>query len=492
MMSRHFYPRIFLSVAVLALAVFLLFYKLGDAPLRIWDESLFAMRAYHMAEMGGYLSNFDQFPGITFYRNLKPPFGTWFQALSFRYFGYSEWALRFPVAIFASLLMLWLILRGHQMAGQSWAGVLAVLILLGSPGFFRDHVARTGDHDAILLLWMMAGLWLCQMLSLPLSPNKRRLYLLMWVLTLFVGFLTKSFFAWMMVPACLVFWIWKGRFSALWRDPFSWGMALLLGASVGLYYWSMERAFPGFIQFESDTVLGRYVKVQDNHQLPWNYYIHAFFASRFFPWWWLLPIHLYLLFRVRDEAFRSSGVLLWLAGVSHLAIITGSTTKLDWYDAPLFPIASLMAGAVVGYLMTSVEVNRWVKGAIAIFALYALLVGLGNSLRTAASPQLINPEEAYQPFMRYLQQERPDLKKYTIYGYEYNGQTGFTSRYWNDHYGYQIAVAVFFPSDGFEAGSYVITCSQEKADRLLQSQEAVNVMAQGGCELWEVKGGVVQ
>lgn len=487
MTKKQLFLRISLSFTVLALVIFPLFYKLGDAPLRIWDESLFAMRAYHTAEVGGYLPNFDQFPGITFYRNLKPPFGTWFQALSYRQFGYSEWALRFPVAIFLSILMVWLVFRGNHIAGQTWAGLTGALILIGSPGFFRDHVARTGDHDGILLLWMMLSLWFCQMLAQPLSQKKRRLLLFLWVLCLLIGFLTKSFFAWIMVPACLAFLIWKRNLQPLWRDGFSWVMVLLLAASVGLYYWNMERVFPGFLQFESDTVLGRYVKIQDNHQLPWDYYVGAFFTSRFSPWWMLLPLHLFLIIRTKNETFKSAGVLLWMAGLSHLAIITGSTTKLDWYDAPIYPIAALMVGATIGYLMEIPRITVWLK--VGIVSLFIIGVGYGysNSLRLASNAQISNPEEAYQPFMRHLQQERPDLKDYTVYCYEYNGQVGFTARQWNEHRGFTIKAVVFFPPDGFTPGSHVVVCSEEKANRLLQDEECVLELEHGGCQLWKVK-----
>ena len=145
-----------LGIVLLAAALWPLFYKLGEAPLRAWDESLFAMRAYYAVEEGGYLPNFDYYPGITFYRNLKPPFGTWWQALSYRMFGYDEWALRLPVAVFSALLVVMLWLWRCAVPELPYSGVAAGLILVLSPGFLRDHVARTGDHDAILLLVMTA------------------------------------------------------------------------------------------------------------------------------------------------------------------------------------------------------------------------------------------------------------------------------------------------------------------------------------------------
>lgn len=139
-----------LGIVLLAAALWPLFYKLGEAPLRAWDESLFAMRAYYAVEEGGYLPNFDYYPGITFYRNLKPPFGTWWQALSYRMFGYDEWALRLPVAVFSALLVAMLWFWRRVAPDLPYSGVAAGWILVLSPGFLRDHVARTGDHDAIL------------------------------------------------------------------------------------------------------------------------------------------------------------------------------------------------------------------------------------------------------------------------------------------------------------------------------------------------------
>jgi 4-amino-4-deoxy-L-arabinose transferase-like glycosyltransferase len=486
MLSKQVFLRRSLILLCFGIAVFPLFYRLGEAPLRLWDESLFAMRAYYMAENGGFLPNFEYFPGITFYRNLKPPFGSWFQALSYRWFGYSEWALRLPIAVFSSLLLAMIFVLGNRVARNAIAGVAAGLILIASPGFLRDHVARTGDHDAILLLLMTAGLFSCFFLAQAESRYRQRLYMTLLGLTLFLGFLTKSFFAFAFCPAFLLFLLWRGKLAVLMRDPFIWGVAVTVGMGIGLYYFRMESTFPGFWQYESDTVLGRYLKVQDGHQLIWNYYLGEFFGKRFFPWFFLLPLHLYLIVRTSSQAFRNFGMLLWLSFIGHFLMITFSTTKLSWYDAPLYPIAALMAGSGIAELFA-----RWksapAKQGIAIAALLPVFVATYlQGLKTIADANPASTEEYYQPFMRKLQAERPDLKQYKVYCYEYNGQVGFTARLLNDQYGYEISVAVYYPEAGFPKDVYIMVCNTEKEEKV-ESKHRVELEAEyGPCRLLHV------
>ncbi len=509
------------GLVLLAAALWPLFYKLGDAPLRAWDESLFAMRAYYAVEEGGYLPNFDYYPGITFYRNLKPPFGTWWQALSYRAFGYDEWALRLPIALFSALLvgMLWFWRRA--VPDLPYSGVAAGWMLVLSPGFLRDHVARTGDHDAILLFLMTAGLLLVYLTERTYAAGqtqRRRLYLGLLGLTLLAGFLTKSFFAFSLLPAFALWLMWRKRLVSLLREPMLWVVVAIVAGGVAAYYALMERAFPGFMSFESDTVLGRYVKVQDGHQLSWNYYIAEFFSRRFWPWWGVLLLHGYLMFRVRnfgfripdsglhrrpptdsgfrisdsglhsrpptDSGFRAFGALLWLSLLVHFVMITFSVTKLSWYDAPLYPIAALMAGSAVQALAE--EFPDWKKMIWIVLAL--LLAGFSvRALRDISQTGPASDDERYQPFMEYLQQKRPDIKAYKVYCHEYSGQTGFTARLLNDQHGYNISVAVYYPEERFARGDYILVCSAEKEERI-QKEHVVEIAEEnGGCKLLLLK-----
>ena len=90
---------------------FPLFLHLGVGPARLWDESLFAMRAGLMAEEGKYLLNYSYWvEGGSGHKNTKPPLMTWVQAGFIKVFGHSELVLRLPIALLATgaiFLMVW-------------------------------------------------------------------------------------------------------------------------------------------------------------------------------------------------------------------------------------------------------------------------------------------------------------------------------------------------------------------------------------------------
>ena len=82
---------------------------LSADALGMWDEGLYAVRAFHMAYHNEYLVNFDQIEGGWNHPNTKPPLFTIIQAGFFRAFGYTELSLRLPIAITVFLMMLFLV-----------------------------------------------------------------------------------------------------------------------------------------------------------------------------------------------------------------------------------------------------------------------------------------------------------------------------------------------------------------------------------------------
>src|SRR4051812_775787 len=81
---------------VLGLAVFLLFFRLGDRPLRNPDEGRYAHIAAAMTETGDW--TVPKLFGIDYLR--KPPLFYWLVAASFKAFGRGEWQARAVPALF--------------------------------------------------------------------------------------------------------------------------------------------------------------------------------------------------------------------------------------------------------------------------------------------------------------------------------------------------------------------------------------------------------
>lgn len=468
----------------LAAAYFPVFLHLDSPPVRTWDESLFAMRAYYTAGTGAYLPNFEHFPGITYYRNLKPPFGTWLQAASFRLFGVSELALRLPVSAFVLATVLLQFFWLKKQTGRRWPGWAAGLILLTSAGYLTPHVARTGDHDAILAFLLLLQLWAGYRLLRAAPPLPRGP---LWLLaaTLLAGFLTKSVVAFFFLPGLLVFALYKRNLGPLLRQPPLYLAAAAVLAGIAGYYLWMETRYPGFLAAVRETVLGRYVAERNQMGQPFWYYFRELAAVRFLPWIVLLPLN-YLLRRRLTPAQRDLSVLLWSAVLGYLLIISFSETKLAWYDASVYPPLALLAGLALYQFDHWVADRRprfrsWAAGGLFLL-LFAPAYAF--TVHRCATARLEGAEEQYAYLMRKLAREFPDLTTYTVYCGPFNGQVAFYTRWYNDRKGYDIRVATNFAEGDFRPGDRVLVCREEKKAALRERFELAAVTGYYGCQLY--------
>lgn len=147
--------RFLLPGAILLLvSVFILFYRLGDAPLHDWDEGIYANISAEMVRSGDYLHM--RLMGEDWLE--KPVFAFWLQAFSFKWFGFTEFAARFFPALagVGSVLLLYGIGR-HLF---SWfVGLWSALLFALSPLFLDYHMARSADHDVLFLFWLLLALY---------------------------------------------------------------------------------------------------------------------------------------------------------------------------------------------------------------------------------------------------------------------------------------------------------------------------------------------
>lgn len=141
---------IFLGCYFTAL-IFLFYYSGRNVPVRIWDEAIYANNALEMAQTHEYFVL--QNNGAPSLYNTKPPLAIWMQSLSMELFGINELAIRLPsiLAVLGIILSLLFFIRRH-FANSAGAAFICGSVLLSSSGFMRDHVAATGDLDALLCL----------------------------------------------------------------------------------------------------------------------------------------------------------------------------------------------------------------------------------------------------------------------------------------------------------------------------------------------------
>ena len=135
------------------------FYGLGELPIVQWDESRLAVNAAEMYQTQEYLvTTYEHQPDLY---NTKPPLMIWLQVLSIKFFGLTEWAIRFPSAL-AGLFTIWLVgLIVFRKTQSVLSTCLAMLILTTSDGLIQLHGSMTGDYDALLVFFLLAALFQC-------------------------------------------------------------------------------------------------------------------------------------------------------------------------------------------------------------------------------------------------------------------------------------------------------------------------------------------
>jgi len=160
--------------------------KVNALPLQIWDEARNAVNAIEMFYSGDFVTR--TFHNAPENYNLKPPLFTWLQVASMNSVGVNELAVRLP-SVFASLCsMILVFFLVFKMTNSTLFGFLASAIMVTSSGFYGTHVGRYGDHDALLLLFVV--LLVCATYLFSITLRKRYVYLI--ALSLLFGVFVKS------------------------------------------------------------------------------------------------------------------------------------------------------------------------------------------------------------------------------------------------------------------------------------------------------------
>jgi len=463
------------TAMMVALAYFPLFLHLDSPPIKLWDESLFAMRAYYMAEEGAYLPDFSLFPGITPFANIKPPMGTAIQALFLRLLGYNELALRLPSALFGIgvIVVLWIGIK--KVAKDFWPGFAAACVLISSAGFVRMHGTRTGDQDVFLAFWMLSGL----LAYFQAAETQKARWIWLTAFCFLCGFLTKSIAAFFFFPGMLAHALLHRRLTPLLKRPAFYAAAALLIGGIAAYYAVMESYLPGFWERASADVFGRFGQEVNRQGQPFHYYFTQFWKAGYFPWLWLLPLA--LLDRSGTPKQQRFKRLLWFALVSHLAIISSSTTKLSWYSLPVYPLlAGLLAMAFIRFARHS---NRVVGSAAIAIGAAAFLFAYAQIVGWAMGYRIETPKEKAALIMEKLRRERPDIKSYLLYTQPFNGQTAYYTQLYKEQYGYDLRLKTYWVDSLLQSGDLVLACLPEKVERTHREYETKLIMAYEECQL---------
>lgn len=324
-----------LIVIVFTFAAFQQCYRIGFEQIKIWDESSGARNAVEMLTGKHYLVVHHN--GKPEHYDVKPPFALWLKVLSYKIFGINEFAVRFPTILAAWMTMIFFIVFFIKWIKSPETALVLLFIVASTNGFMEYHVARHGDPDTLLILFV-TGYFLCFFMVLEKFPKQSFKYLTATGFFAVLAVYTKSVagLAPLAGMAAYALLIPKGR--RLLSKP-----AVYLTAAGGLilimaYYLGRELMDHGYLQNVFRNEMSRLYSYpgQPKHPSP-NYYYKYLTLIGFRSWIILLPLLIIPLVFSKD---RQKQRLIIYSITSAAVYLTGQSftlTKNEWYIAPIYP-----------------------------------------------------------------------------------------------------------------------------------------------------------
>jgi 4-amino-4-deoxy-L-arabinose transferase-like glycosyltransferase len=471
MMNRagawHFIP----ILVLVGLSYFIIFQNLGKFQIRMWDEATYANNAIDMLLNQNPLV--VEHLGQPDLYNTKPPLAIWLQALSMKLFGINEWAVRLPSGLAGLFTILLVYFFGVRVLKSKTIGFVAATILLTTKGFISNHMVRTGDLDAILLFWLTLGIFTFIELVVK-KPEQTRWHFLLLSISLTGGFLTKGIAGFFFLPCMFIISVLFRNYWLYQEKWLYWSAAatLLLCAS---YYGIRESLTPGYLQIVLESEIFRFNEaIMSWHVHPFDYYFQNLKNARFHPYLYILPIIIFSFFVLKTQQFQAFLYLL-LTAVGYFLLISYPEVKLEWYDAPLFPLLSLLIG--LSFIESGLFIFRkqplqrhfrMAKPLLLVTALLFIIKPLKEVLEIVKYPE----EQIYYmdfdgAYLKHLKQNRPDIKKLTVFKQEdhpeHYDQVLFYLRAYNLQHGYDIHLS---HKPNFETAEVVMVCKQNLKDQI--------------------------
>ncbi len=321
---------------VIVIAVVPLFLHLGALPMQLYDEARIAVSAQEMLRTHNWLV--VQYGGHPDMWSVKPPLMVWLQAMSIHLFGMREWATRLPGALASTCTCLVVYLFFAQRKAPL-IGLLSVCVLITSVGFVTLHCSRTGDYDALLTCFTTTY---CLCYYTYTEQGKAR-YLYLTFLFLILAALTKGVAALLLMPALLLFTLYKKQLLTLLKNKHFYVGAACFVLLVAGYYLLREHYNPGYLQAVQQNELGgRYTQALEHNKGVFLYYYNNMLYYQFSIWiWLLLPGAIAGVF-FDDGRYRDLTVYLTLLAVTFFLIISTAQTKLFWYAMPMYPFMAIL------------------------------------------------------------------------------------------------------------------------------------------------------
>jgi len=475
--------RTFLQGFFLLLVAIPLFYNLAGPAIFIFDEAIYANNALEMAMYGDPLVLKNN--GLTDLYNTKPPLVIWLQSLAIQILGPTEWAIRLPSALAALGTAFLLLLFSHRSLKDYRIGLVAILVLVTSSGYLRNHVARSGDLDAMLVFWITFYSLLAFDYLLNPKGKKDKWYFTWIGLGVFLAFMSKSVAGLMPLLGLALAALLQKQLIAILKKPYLYVVAGSVAFACLGYYGLREYAAPGYLD---KVIFSEYRRFTENI-MPWQeqpfgfYWENMWTRSYFMPYLKSLPLAL-VLGLWGGEKKEAQGVLnafTKMAAVfclSYFLLISYPSVKLNYYDAPLYPFLSLLIG--VGLVQFWKILESFVvlgKGRrlgdlwLALLLVVLFFIPYKKSWTNIQNSEPTFALEREGHFIRHLKKSNPSQKDYKVLMYskhsELFDQANFYIKGANHFEDANLDLVKDWKS--LKSADWVLCCQSELIDSLKQN-----------------------
>jgi len=337
----------FKYIVLAALIYMPIFGYLNIFPIRLFDESRLANNAYEMLKNGDFIVTY--YKGIPDMFNTRPPLMIWLQVLSMKFIGVNELSVRLPAAFATLFTCIVLLMFSLKFLKEFWFGFIAVIVLITSHGYVCEHVSRTGDYEALLILFTtLSGL----LFFAFIETKKNKFLYLFFVFTAF-AVLTKSVTGLLFMPALLIYSLIQKQFLPTLRNKhFYFGIMIFVVLTLG-YYLLRQFQNPGYLRCVYNNELGgRYLHLLvGQKQGFWYYYNNIIDFQLTKLWYLLIPCGFLIGVFSKDLKIKRITLFSFLMILCFFIVISLAQTKLRHYDAPLYPFIAILISVSIYYIL---------------------------------------------------------------------------------------------------------------------------------------------
>lgn len=370
------------SLLFLAAISLFFFIGLGNVHLFDWDEINFAESAREMIASKNYLR--VQINYSPFWE--KPPFFFWLQVGAMQLFGFTEFAARFPNALFGFLYLVTFYFIGKKHYSPRF-GLIWALIFFAS---LLPHVYfKSGIIDPVFNYFIFLSIYFMMLVINGASENKMRLAVFAGVFS-GLSVITKGPVGFLLLSLTLFVYLIIKRFKCF--PKFKHIIGFLIGFVIILTTWlSMEVYQNGFgilIQF-IEYQIELFNTPVAGHDQPFYYHFIVVFLGCF-P---MSIIALPYLFKSKEETPNDMRkwfiVLFWVV----LILFSLSTTKIIHYSSMTYmPLSFIASLTIYKAMQNEYEFSK------AIHLLY-LIIGLVIGILITTLPIVIYNKEMLFPYI---------------------------------------------------------------------------------------------